>query len=546
MKPIKLSLFLVLTLIVIVAAACSNSQDNASSQNMSNMNKGNTNSPVNQNSKRSAEAKLPMTTSPRVMTGKTIILTAKEAVNQFDSKHKLTVWTFNGSVPGPTIKLKQGEKVTIKLKNDLPKPVTIHWHGLPVPNSQDGIPGVTQNAVQPGKTYTYQFVANVPGTYWYHSHQDSVNQVDKGLYGALIVEGKHESKVDKDYTLVLDDWISSGKTMDEMGNMSGMSGMNMSGNNKNNGSMSSNMGNMNMNSSNNSGMNMGDNMNMYDLYTINGKDGDSVQPLNVRKGDKVRIRLINAGYLTHSMHLHGHHFKVVSTDGNPINNPTALKDQLIRVAPGERYDIEFTADNPGNWYFESHDPVKAAQNMMAKIQYVGSNHSMDKRNDQSSLPFFDFTAYGEHKQGPFTLNQQYDVHYTMDLNSGMNNKGMIYTINGKTFPNTEAIHVKKGDLVKITLRNLSQSDHPMHLHGHTFQVLSKNGQQISGSPIMKDTINVKPGEEYVIAFKANNPGDWMFHCHDLHHAAAGMVTDVKYDGYTSPFKADPNAGNIPE
>lgn len=546
MKTIKLSLFLVLTLIVIVVAACSNSQDNASSQNMSNMNKGNTESPVNQNSKRTAEAKLPMTTSPRVMTGKTIILTAKEAVNQFDSKHKFTVWTFNGSVPGPTIKLKQGEKVTIKLKNDLPKPVTIHWHGLPLPNSQDGIPGVTQNAVQPGKTYTYQFVANVPGTYWYHSHQDSVNQVDKGLYGALIVEGKHESKVDKDYTLVLDDWISSGKTMDEMGNMSGMSGMNMSGNNKNNGSMSSNMGNMNMNSSNNSGMNMGDNMSMYDLYTINGKDGDSIQPLNVRKGDKVRIRLINAGYLTHSMHLHGHHFKVVSTDGNPINNPTALKDQLIRVAPGERYDIEFTADNPGNWYFESHDPVKAAQNMMAKIQYVGSNHSMDKRNDQSSLPFFDFTAYGEHKQGPFTFNQQYDVHYTMDLNSGMNNKGMIYTINGKTFPNTEAIHVKKGDSVKITLRNLSQSDHPMHLHGHTFQVLSKNGQQISGSPIMKDTINVKPGEEYVIAFKANNPGDWMFHCHDLHHAAAGMVTDVKYDGYTSPFKADPNAGNIPE
>ena len=102
----------------------------------------------------------------------------------------MTAWTFNGSVPGPEIRVKEGENVKIKLKNELPEPVTIHWHGLPVPNNMDGIPGVTMNAVQPGKSFTYEFKATVPGTYWYHSHQNSADQVDKGLYGSLIVEKK--------------------------------------------------------------------------------------------------------------------------------------------------------------------------------------------------------------------------------------------------------------------------------------------------------------------------------------------------------------------
>lgn len=532
----KLFLFFVLSLVFVIATACSNPDNNKmSSKDMSNMDMGNKKTSASKNN-------LPLTTAPKELTGKVINLTAKEAVNQFDSTHKFTVWTFNGSVPGSTIRVKQGEKVTIHLKNELPEPVTIHWHGLPVPNSQDGIPGVTQNAVQPGQTYTYQFVATVPGTYWYHSHQDSVNQVDKGLYGALIVEGKNEEKVDKDYTLVLDDWISSGKTMDEMGGMSGMSGMSMSGDHKKDNSNGNVMNNMDMSS-----MNMMDNMGMYDLYTINGKSGDSIPPLKVKTGDKVRIRLINAGYITHQIHLHGHDFKVIATDGNPINNPSMLKDQLINVAPGERYDIEFTANNPGNWYLESHDPANAGENMVAKIQYEGINNTSDKRNYQDLLPSFDLTKYGEAEKGEFMLNQKYDVEYTMNLNTGMDKNGMVYTINGKAFPNTALIKVKKGDLVKVTMKNLSKNvDHPMHLHGHTFQVLSKNGKPLTGSPIMKDTINLKPGDEYVVAFKANNPGDWMFHCHDLHHASAGMVTDVKYDGFKPAFKVDANAGNMPE
>lgn len=129
----------------------------------------------------------------------------------------------------------------------------------------------------------------------------------------------------------------------------------------------------------------------------------------------------------------------------------------------------------------------------------------------------------------------------------MRNGEMVYTINDKVFPDTDKIKVAKGDKVMVTFVNQSPTDdHPMHLHGHFFQVLSRDGQPLQGSPVIKDTLNVKPGEQYVIAFEADNPGDWMFHCHDLHHASAGMVTDVTYKDYKSTYVPDPNVDNKPE
>jgi FtsP/CotA-like multicopper oxidase with cupredoxin domain len=132
----------------------------------------------------------------------------------------------------------------------------------------------------------------------------------------------------------------------------------------------------------------------------------------------------------------------------------------------------------------------------------------------------------------------------MDLNAGMDNNGMIYTINGKTFPNFDPIKVRRGDRVKVKLVNRDpMNNHPMHLHGHFFQILSKNGKPVTGSPIYKDTLNVKPGETDEVAFLADNPGNWLFHCHDLHHASAGMVTEVNYTDDHSNDVTDPSNDN---
>ncbi|TBL69077.1 multicopper oxidase family protein [Paenibacillus thalictri] len=483
-----------------------------------------------------ASTNMQTTVKQTILTGKEINLTASASNQETAPGLSLPVWTFNNSVPGPQIRVKQGDTVKVNLKNQLPEPVTIHWHGVPVPNTMDGIPGVTQNAVQPGQSFTYEFKADVPGTYWYHSHQDSVNQLDRGLYGSFIVEGKNEKKVDRDYTLMLDEWISSGEGMSDMD----MSGMDHSK--------------MNMNSSNSSsndnmmqGKSMGEDMSMYDLYTINGKSGSLVDQLQVKEGDKVRIRLINAGYLSHQIHLHGHEFQIVSTDGQPINNPGILKDNVVSIAPGERYDIEFIANNPGQWFIEDHSDNKGASGMRATIAYEGATATSDKSNASKKLPAADLVQYGQAGKTTFSLDQKFTLEYTMNLNTEMKDGGMVYTINGKTFPDTDSLNVKTGDTVKVRLVNNSKSeDHPMHLHGHFFQILSKNGKQVAGSAIFKDTLNVKPGEVYEIAFIANNPGDWMFHCHDLHHASAGMVTELKYTDYKTNFVADPTAGNKPE
>ncbi|WP_412679673.1 multicopper oxidase family protein [Brevibacillus choshinensis] len=581
----------VLTGALVLSACSNNNENNMQGHDMSKM--GSMNSEGNDQAKQMSASADPVS---EVLTGNTFNLTAKENMLMLDDKTMKTAWTYNGTVPGPQLRVKQGETIKVVLNNELPEPVTIHWHGLPVPNNMDGIPGVTQNAVKPKESFTYEFKVDVPGTYWYHSHQNGVNQVDKGLYGSLVVEPKDAEPVDKDYTLVLDEWMQddsmaemhaggsgtdkNGGTTDnanmDMSNMNHGSSSNnstMDMSNMNHGSSSNNstmdMSNMNHGSSSNSStmdmsnMNHGNSTNrstmdmsnmsdaemmplMYTIFSANGKTGSAIQPLKVKEGEKVRIRLINAGYLSHKMHLPGHDFKIVSTDGQPINNPPLINGQLLNIAPGERYDIEFVANNPGKWLLDEHSSNPGAKSLAIPIVYDGSENATVK-SDSGDMPLVDITKYGEAAKGTFSLDDKYDIEYSMDLNTKMINGDMSFTINGKTFPDIPPLNVKEGDLVKVKLVNNSPEDiHPMHLHGHFFQVLSKDGKPVSGSPLVKDTLNILPGEEYVVAFKADNPGNWMFHCHDLGHASKGMMTEVKYEGFKPGFTIDPSVNNMPE
>ncbi len=231
----------------------------------------------------------------------------------------VTAWTYNGTVPGPLIHVAEGDKVRILVKNNLPEPTTIHWHGIQVPNNMDGIPDETQKPIQPGETFTYEFIAKPAGTYWYHSHFDSDKQISVGLSGAFIIDppGGLVSKPDIDKVLMLNEWrVIDGQTY------AAMPATGMDGN----------------------------------FFTINGKSYPETETIEAKVGQKIRLRFIGSGQMIHPMHLHGFPFKVVATDGNDVPESAQWTKDVISVAPGERYDIEFTPDRPGKWMLHCHIP----------------------------------------------------------------------------------------------------------------------------------------------------------------------------------------------
>lgn len=229
----------------------------------------------------------------------------------------ITAYTYNGTVPGPMIRVTEGDHVRIVVKNELDVPTSVHFHGVQLPNRMDGVPDVTQKAIQPGETFTYEFDANPAGTYWYHSHFEGDVQVSAGLYAPFIIDPKTPAAnpPDVDVNLMLGETLyRNGQTYAAMP-MSGME---------------------------------------PNYFTINGKVFPSTETINVKKGQKVRLRLFGTGQFIHPMHLHGMSFKVVATDGHPVSEAAQLTKDTISVAPGERYDIEFTATEPGQWMLHCH------------------------------------------------------------------------------------------------------------------------------------------------------------------------------------------------
>ncbi len=230
---------------------------------------------------------------------------------------EIGAYTYNGTLPGPTIHVTAGDRARFVVTNQLPEPTTIHWHGLQVPNDQDGPAEVTQPPIQPGEAYTYEYtVPDTPGTYFYHTHYAVDRQQALGLYGAYLIEPKTpETGYAVDYTVMLGEWtILGGQTYPAM-DMSGM---------------------------------------QPNYFTINGKSYPATETIHVKVGDRVRLRLIGSGQFIHPMHLHGQPFTIVATDGNPVPEGAQWVKDTVLVGPGERYDVEFVARAPGKWLFHCH------------------------------------------------------------------------------------------------------------------------------------------------------------------------------------------------
>ncbi|MBW3110955.1 multicopper oxidase family protein [Bacillus sp. MCCB 382] len=445
------------------------------------------------------------------------VLTAEEKQWNISEDKKVSAWTYNGTVPGESLHVTEGDVVQVKLVNELDVPVTIHWHGVLLPNKMDGIPGLTQDAVQPGESFTYEFVANDAGTYWYHSHQQSSIQVDKGLYGSLVVEEK-EKEYKKDEVFILDEWAVD-QEREDISNMGGMMMGAMSGDGE------------------------ADTKQMYDTFTVNGKAGRAIEPLTMEAGEKARLRFVNAGYQEHRLVFPEGSMRVIANDAEHVVSEDH-ESNVLEIAPGERMDVEFTKPEKETVFIGQEQSVENAEDMIIPVVSERNQNRHQGATLAKEAGVAKGISYGSEKP-IFGEIPEPDVTYDMDLSMGMSmGEGMSFQINDETFPDTPPIHVKDGDIVKVTLRNNGRMNHPMHLHGHRFQVNSKNGREFE-KPIVKDLIHVKPGEEYVIYFKADNVGEWLFHCHDNNHAARGMVTIVDYEGVYSPFDLGGEKENQP-
>lgn len=289
-------------------------------------------------------------------------------------KQQFHTFAFDGQVPGPLIHVKEGDQVTVNVTNLTTLPHTIHWHGLLQRGTwrSDGVPGVTQDAIKPGDTYTYKFVAEPSGTMWYHCHVNVNEHVSmRGMWGPLIIDPKHptpiEKKVTKDYILMLSGWDSRWAEKPGYGGVPG---------------------------------------DVFDYFTINGKSYPDTQPIRVNKGDVVRIRLIDAGGLLHSIHIHGHVFKIAFKDGRPL--PAPIDADTVLIGPGERYDLILNADNPGRWMVHDHidshtmNGDKPMGGIMTTIEYNGveRNDAFYEWKDKKFVPDF---YYEESLKKPYGM-----------------------------------------------------------------------------------------------------------------------------------------------
>jgi FtsP/CotA-like multicopper oxidase with cupredoxin domain len=452
-----------------------------------------------------------------------IHLEAREIMWELSSGKRIKAMAYNGQIPGPEIRLKEGERVRIVLKNSLSEPTTIHWHGVDVPNSMDGVPGVTQKPVQPGKTFVYEFEAKPAGTRWYHTHFQEHRQLDLGLYAPLIIEPVQPEPFpfDREYTLVFDDWATgTGRALPSTqegiaGVGGGMGGMMRGMRGMMGGMMSGGMG----------SMMGGGHTPAYDTMTINGKAYPATQPLKVRKGEQVRLRLINASAdHTHVIRLAGHRLQVTHTDGNPLVQ--AVEVDAVPIAPSERYDVHFVADKPGAWFLHCSQPGHATAGEQVLIVYEGREERKPEAAVEgvSGLNLWHYALGQGREILPRPSGQERAFNLT--LSGGMMGSD-VWTINDKRYPNTDPLRLKKGDQVRVVLNNMSMEAHPMHLHGQSFKVLAVNGRRLA-QPLVRDTVDVEAHMGSVaVEFTAHNPGDWFFHCHKPMHMEGGMITLAK-------------------
>ncbi|WP_328980401.1 multicopper oxidase family protein [Streptomyces canus] len=481
-----------------------------------------------------------------------VTLTAAPAMIDLGGGVMPKTWAFDGRTPGREVRLAVGDTLVAELSNQLPNKTTtsIHWHGIALRNDMDGVPPATQTAVRAGSTFTYRFLADAPGTYFFHPHVGV--QLDRGLYAPLIVEDPKETLAyDDEWVVLLDDWIdgvtgtpdevfaelrhgmggmdmresagsgSSGMEGHEMGDMSGMD---MGGDSASPAASASSAGGMSMKfmlmgaESDLLGGDAGDVK--YPHHLINGRVAADPDVYTGKPGKKVRLRIINAGGDTaYRVALGGHKLTITHTDGFPVRHQEV--DALL-VGMGERYDVLVTL---GDGVFPLVALAEGKNANGLALVRTGSGSKPPATVRPKELDGMIMTASQLRADDDVLLKSaKTDATHQIKLTGGMDKYN--WAINGRPFdmkdPEANPIVIEEGQRVRLDFVNDTDMWHPMHLHGHTYQ-LGDLGPR-------KDTAIVLPKKKLSVFFDADNPGQWMLHCHNAYHGEAGMMANVAYRG----------------
>lgn len=441
------------------------------------------------------------------------LLTAGSFLRQFDplSSQRTRVWGYDDSFPGPLLRAKRGERMTVLLQNDLQNVTTLHWHGMRVPNEMDGVPHVTQEPVGPGMRFEYSFIARDSGTFWYHPHQHSFEQVARGMYGPVIVDEDKPIAVDRDVVWMLSDLKldARGQQVEDFGRVRDMANEGRIGN----------------------------------QIVVNGAIAGTAK-LEVRAGERLRLRLINAATARiFKLQIADHTPTVIAYDGQAVE-PHPLPQGGLMLGPGMRVDLVLDCLGKPGTAAAITDQGRGALITLGQIVYRDQAPlrsgalGAPLRLTPNDLPEPDLSKATDHyivfqggMRGTPVIGRI--DNRTVKIQEIMEKHGLAWTMNFTAEHEHALVHepmlqLRVGEHVVLRMLNETDYAHPMHLHGHFFKVVAVDGKKPARSE-WRDTVLMQPRQTIDVAFVADNPGEWMFHCHILEHAAGGMMGTIAVD-----------------
>ncbi|MBV8630878.1 MAG: multicopper oxidase domain-containing protein [Silvibacterium sp.] len=406
---------------------------------------------------------------------------------------------YNGQVPGPLLRLREGMPVTIDVTNASQTADLTHWHGLAVDSLNDGAMEEGSPMIAAAQTHRYSFTPKPSGTRWYHTHASAFDNLSAGTYsgqfGFLLIETKdHTAPYDQEINLAIHHWEPSFVPMVDT---------------------------MRMQSANvplTSGSDVG-----YKYATINAHMLGAGEPLRVKQGQRVLMRLLNASATENIvLALPGHSFRIIAMDGNPVPTPKTV--EVLSLAVAERVDAIVEMNFPGVWVLGSTLDKARQMGLGIVVEYAGKTGAPVWKDPAPSE--WDYTQFANPSEAPkpdetFTLTFR-------DIGPQKGSQFDFWTINNKYWPDVEPLKVQQGKRYRLVLRNGSGDQHPIHLHRHTFEVSRIGTRQTSG--LRKDVINIMPLDTVAVDFIADNPGDTLMHCHQQLHMDYGFMQLIKYSG----------------